>query len=121
MDTITRILVSGTERYLAALLALALTRQGYEVIGLDTGFSKGRTLYEDGGTTPLNARQAPSARRSRAREGCGCRPSHGRTAEWIRGGQLAAALGLRRDNVIDVGIPYDFRSARRDSRIVSAR
>ena len=53
MDTITRILVSGTERYLAALLAPALTRQGYEVIGLDTGFSKGRTLYQDGGTTPL--------------------------------------------------------------------
>jgi len=52
MDTITRILVSGTERYLAALLALALTRQGYEVIGLDTGFSKGRTLYQDGEPHP---------------------------------------------------------------------
>ena len=92
MDTITRILVSGTERYLAALLALALTRQGYEVIGLDTGFSKGRTLYEDSGTTPLNARQAPSSRRGRAREGCGCRPSHGRTAEWIRVANLPPHL-----------------------------
>jgi hypothetical protein len=53
MDTITRILVTGTEGYLAALLAPELIHQGYEVIGLDTGFYKGRTLYQDGGTTPL--------------------------------------------------------------------
>ena len=52
MDTITRILVTGTERYLGALLAPELIRRGYEVIGLDTGFYKERTLYQDGGTTP---------------------------------------------------------------------
>jgi len=34
------------------LLAPELLRQGYEVIGLDTGFYKGRTFYRDGGATP---------------------------------------------------------------------
>ena len=53
MDTITRILVTGTEGYLRALLAPELIRRGYEVIGLDTGFYKERTLYQNGGTTPL--------------------------------------------------------------------
>ena len=53
MDTITRILVTGTEGYLGALLAPELIRQGYEVIGLDTGFYKDRALYWDGGMTPL--------------------------------------------------------------------
>src|SRR5436190_21883223 len=52
MDTIRRILVTGTEGYLGALLAPELIRQGYEVIGLDTGFYKERSLYQDGGTTP---------------------------------------------------------------------
>src|SRR5438132_6055892 len=53
MDSITRILVTGTEGYLGALLAPELIRQGYEVIGLDTGFYKERTFYSDGGMTPL--------------------------------------------------------------------
>jgi nucleoside-diphosphate-sugar epimerase len=35
------------------LLAPELIRQGYEVIGLDTGFYKERTFYRHGGTTPL--------------------------------------------------------------------
>ena len=35
------------------MLAPELVRQGYEVIGLDTGFYKERTLYRDGGTPPL--------------------------------------------------------------------
>jgi NAD-dependent epimerase/dehydratase family protein len=35
------------------LLAPELIRQGYEVIGLDTGFYKERTFYRDAGTTPL--------------------------------------------------------------------
>ena len=48
-----RILVTGTEGYLGSLLAPELTRQGYEVIGLDTGFYKERAFYRDGGTTPL--------------------------------------------------------------------
>ena len=45
MDTIKRVLVTGTEGYLGALLAPELIRQGYEVIGLDTGFYKERTCY----------------------------------------------------------------------------
>src|SRR5207244_7491828 len=53
IDIITRILVTGTEGYLGSLLAPELIRQGYEVIGLDTGFYKERTFYRDGGTTPL--------------------------------------------------------------------
>jgi nucleoside-diphosphate-sugar epimerase len=53
MDMIMRILVTGTEGYLGSLLAPELTRQGYEVIGLDTGFYKERSLYRDGRTTPL--------------------------------------------------------------------
>ncbi len=53
MDIITRILVTGTEGYLGSLLAPELMRQGYEVIGLDTGFYKERAFYRDGGTTPL--------------------------------------------------------------------
>jgi len=53
MDTITRILVTGTEGYFAALLAPELIRQGYEVIGWDTGFYKERALYWDAGITPL--------------------------------------------------------------------
>jgi nucleoside-diphosphate-sugar epimerase len=35
------------------LLAPELIRQGYEVIGLDTGFYKERTFYRGGETTPL--------------------------------------------------------------------
>ena len=53
MDIITRILVTGTEGYLGALLAPELICRGYEVFGLDTSFYKERTLYQDGGTTPL--------------------------------------------------------------------
>src|SRR5215831_13556819 len=51
MDTITRILVTGTEGYLGALLAPELISEGYEVIGLDTGFYKERKLYQDSRTT----------------------------------------------------------------------
>lgn len=53
MNTIKRILVTGTEGYLGSLLAPELMRQGYEVIGLDTGFYKERMLYRDGEKTPL--------------------------------------------------------------------
>ena len=53
MDIITRILVTGTEGYLGSLLAPELIRQGYEVIGLDTGFYKERAFYRNGETTPL--------------------------------------------------------------------
>src|ERR1700693_4350968 len=53
MDIIGRILVTGTEGYLGSLLAPELARQGYEVIGLDTGFYKERVLYRGGGIAPL--------------------------------------------------------------------
>src|SRR6266481_6963277 len=53
MNIITRILVTGTEGYLGSLLAPELILQGYEVIGLDTGFYKERAFYRDGGTTPM--------------------------------------------------------------------
>src|SRR2546423_1718259 len=52
MNIISRILVTGTEGYLGSLLAPELMRQGYEVVGLDTGFYKERTFYRDGGVTP---------------------------------------------------------------------
>ena len=55
MNIITRILVTGTEGYLGSLLAPELIRQGYQVIGLDTGFYKERMLYRDGEVTPLTA------------------------------------------------------------------
>jgi nucleoside-diphosphate-sugar epimerase len=53
MNIVTRVLVTGTEGYLGSLLAPELIQQGYQVIGLDTGFYKERTLYQDGGTTPM--------------------------------------------------------------------
>ena len=53
MNVIKRVLVTGTEGYLGSLLAPELMRQGYEVIGLDTGFYKERMLYRDNATTPI--------------------------------------------------------------------
>lgn len=53
MNIVARILVTGTEGYLGSLLAPELIRQGYEVVGLDTGFYKERTFYQDCRTTPL--------------------------------------------------------------------
>ena len=53
MNSIKRILVTGTEGYLGSLLAPELRQQGYEVTGLDTGFYKERMLYRDGASTPL--------------------------------------------------------------------
>jgi hypothetical protein len=40
IDIITHILITGSEGYLGSLLTPELIRQGYEVIGLDTGFYK---------------------------------------------------------------------------------
>jgi hypothetical protein len=45
IDIITRILVTATEGYLGSLLAPELIRQGYQVIGLDTGFYKERQQF----------------------------------------------------------------------------
>lgn len=48
-----RVLVTGTDGYLGSLLTPELVREGFEVIGLDTGFYKERMLYHDAGITPL--------------------------------------------------------------------
>jgi hypothetical protein len=48
-----RVFVTGTEGYLGFLLAPELVRQGYDVIGPDTGFYKERAFYQNGGATPL--------------------------------------------------------------------
>jgi len=50
-----KILITGTEGYLGALLAPALMRCGHEVIGVDTGYYKDRSLFVSGvsGATPL--------------------------------------------------------------------
>ena len=48
-----RIIVTGCEGYLGSLLAPELIRQGYEVIGVDTGFYKEGTLFRSGKSTPM--------------------------------------------------------------------
>lgn len=47
-----KIMVTGTEGYLGALLAPMLMERGHDVIGLDTGFYKVGWLYNDGKSTP---------------------------------------------------------------------
>lgn len=47
-----RILVTGTEGYLGALLAPELIAEGHEVVGLDTGYYKAGWLYNPAKPTP---------------------------------------------------------------------
>jgi nucleoside-diphosphate-sugar epimerase len=47
-----RILVTGIDGYLGSLLAPELVRRGFEVVGLDTGYYKERSLYPEPGVTP---------------------------------------------------------------------
>ncbi|MCT7660155.1 NAD-dependent epimerase/dehydratase family protein [Mycobacterium deserti] len=47
-----RILVTGTEGYLGALLAPELMADGHEVVGLDTGYYKAGWLYNTNSSTP---------------------------------------------------------------------
>ena len=46
-----RICVTGSEGYLGSLLVPELLKRGHEVIGLDTGFYKERSLYRPGWNT----------------------------------------------------------------------
>jgi nucleoside-diphosphate-sugar epimerase len=48
-----RVFITGTAGYLGSLLAPELIEKGYEVIGLDTGFYKERSLYRAPGHTPF--------------------------------------------------------------------
>jgi nucleoside-diphosphate-sugar epimerase len=47
-----KICVTGSDGYLGSLLAPELMRRGHEVLGLDTGYYKERSLYRSGGATP---------------------------------------------------------------------
>ncbi|MBV8815353.1 MAG: SDR family oxidoreductase, partial [Verrucomicrobia bacterium] len=48
-----RILITGSDGYLGSLLAPDLMRFSHEVVGLDTGFYKERTLYGSKNPTPF--------------------------------------------------------------------
>ncbi len=47
-----RILITGTQGYLGALLAPELMGRGYDVVGIDTGFYADRSLYRNGNSSP---------------------------------------------------------------------
>jgi nucleoside-diphosphate-sugar epimerase len=47
-----RVLLTGSDGYLGSLLAPALMRARHEVIGLDTGYYKERSLYRSGEVSP---------------------------------------------------------------------
>jgi nucleoside-diphosphate-sugar epimerase len=47
-----RILVTGCDGYLGSLLAPALLKLGHEVVGLDTGYYKERSLYRSNDPSP---------------------------------------------------------------------
>src|SRR5258705_13996309 len=48
-----RICVTGCNGYLGSMLTPELMRNGYEVIGLDTGFYSDRALYRNDASTPM--------------------------------------------------------------------
>jgi nucleoside-diphosphate-sugar epimerase len=50
-----RILITGSDGYLGSLLGPALMRKGHEVVGLDTGYYKERSLYRSGDSAPQTA------------------------------------------------------------------
>ena len=47
-----RICVTGSDGYLGSLLAPELMRRGHDVVGLDTGYYKERSLYRSGDPSP---------------------------------------------------------------------
>ncbi len=48
-----RVLLTGSDGYLGSLLAPELDRLGHEVVGLDTGYYRERSLFRTGATAPL--------------------------------------------------------------------
>ena len=48
-----RVMMTGCDGYLGALLVADSMRRGFEVIGLDTGFYKERMLYRNSGLAPM--------------------------------------------------------------------
>jgi len=48
-----RVLVTGTDGYIGAVLGPRLLEQGFEVVGVDCGFYRDGWLYNDPGTRPL--------------------------------------------------------------------
>jgi nucleoside-diphosphate-sugar epimerase len=50
-----RILITGSDGYLGSLLGPTLMRKGHEVVGLDTGYYKERSLYRSGDSVPKTA------------------------------------------------------------------
>jgi nucleoside-diphosphate-sugar epimerase len=49
-----RVLVTGVDGYIGAVLGPRLLQQGYEVVGLDCGFYRDGWLYNDPGPRPLS-------------------------------------------------------------------
>jgi nucleoside-diphosphate-sugar epimerase len=47
-----RVCLTGSDGYLGSLLAPELMRQGHEVVGIDTGYYKERSLYRSGDPLP---------------------------------------------------------------------
>ena len=47
-----RVFLTGCDGYLGSVIAPGLLRDGYDVIGVDTGFYREGTLYRAGGTLP---------------------------------------------------------------------
>lgn len=52
-----KILATGTEGYIGALLGAMLVRRGHEVVGVDTCFYRTRPLYEPDGDAPTSIRE----------------------------------------------------------------
>ncbi len=52
-----RVLVTGSEGYLGSLLGPELLQRGHDVVGLDTGYYRERTLFRANGTTPVTLSQ----------------------------------------------------------------
>jgi nucleoside-diphosphate-sugar epimerase len=52
IEVLMRVCLTGSDGYLGSLLAPELMRRGHEVIGIDTGYYKERSLYRNGDPLP---------------------------------------------------------------------